>query len=79
MEYSGAMSITLPLAEMTVEEKLEVMEQIWDDLTAGGNDIVPREWQDVVLAMREKAIEEGTNELVDLDTAWAELTSKRKT
>ena len=71
------MGITLPLAEMTVEEKLEVMEKIWVDLTAGGNDIKPPEWHAVILAMREKSIEDGTDEFIDMKTARAEYYKKR--
>ena len=78
VKYAGRMGIALPLAEMTVEEKLDVMERIWDDLTSKGNDWAPPDWHAVVLALRQKGIDDGTDELIDLDTAWADLTAKRK-
>lgn len=52
VKYAGRMGIALPLAEMTVEEKLDVMERIGDDLTSKGNDWAPPDWHAVVLALR---------------------------
>ena len=71
------MGVTLPLAEMTVQEKLDLMEQLWADLRANGDWESP-EWHEVILAKRLKGIEDGTEEILDLDEAWAELEERRR-
>lgn len=78
VEYSEAMDIRTQLAEMTAEEKLDLMEQLWDSLTASGKDWEPPDWHMADLAEREKRVEAGTNELLDLDTAREELKRRRE-
>ena len=48
------MDVTLPLAEMTVAEKLRVMEALWDDLTRHED-----EWHLEVLRERRRQVEAG--------------------
>lgn len=67
------MGITLPLSEMTVQEKLDAMEQLWDDLTAKGKSWEPPAWHGSIVKARMRGIEDGTEEILDLDDAWAEL------
>jgi len=61
--------ITLPLDKMTVAEKLEVMELIWEDLAKNPNDIPSPEWHAEFLRGREEAIANGTDWFIDLDEA----------
>ncbi len=53
------MPTTLPLNEMTVAEKLQVMEAIWDDLCRRGESIPSPAWHGDVLAERERLVAEG--------------------
>ena len=46
------MNITLPLKEMTVEEKLQLMEAIWEDLSQHAAQIPPPAWHAEELAAR---------------------------
>jgi hypothetical protein len=61
------MDLTLPLNEMTVAEKLRVMEMLWDDLSRNPEDIPIPAWHEEVLAVRRKQIEEGQAKFIPLD------------
>jgi hypothetical protein len=63
------MPISLPLKEMTLEEKLQAMESIWDDLCAHAERMPSPDWHGEVLAGREAAIERGEGQFEDWDTA----------
>ncbi len=63
----------LPLDQMTVEEKLEVMEEIWADLCRKPDDVPSPAWHGEVLADREAALERGEEEILDWDEAKARL------
>ncbi|MDZ7785491.1 MAG: Fic family protein [Halioglobus sp.] len=55
--------------DMTVEEKLQVMETIWDDLSQHANEMPPPAWHGEVLAEREAAIDRGEESFNDWDVA----------
>lgn len=61
------MKVTLPLAEMTPSEKLETMEQLWDDLCRDPEDVLSPDWHGEVLANREQRIEDSHAQFVSLD------------
>lgn len=63
------MNITLPLKDMTIEEKLQVMEAIWDDLSRNSDQLTPPGWHKEALALREAAIERGEETFEDWETA----------
>ncbi len=67
------MTITLPLKEMTVEEKLQLMEAIWDDLSQNAEQIPPPPWHGQVLAALEEAIQRGEETFEDWETAKKSL------
>ncbi len=62
------MDIGLPLDRMTTEEKLLVLEQIWDDLCGRPSEVPSPPWHEEVLKGREKRVQEGASRFVD----WAE-------
>ncbi len=66
------MSTTLDLDQMTTEEKLTAMEEIWDDLSRRGDVPVPR-WHKDILDERQRLIDEGKAEFVDWETAKAQI------
>jgi hypothetical protein len=61
------MHIDLPLNEMAVAEKLELMEILWDDLSRNSEDIPSPDWHGEVLAERERLIEAGETKFLSLD------------
>lgn len=63
------MSISLPLKEMTIEEKLETMEAIWEDLSQHADEMPRPAWHGALLAEREAAIARGDGTFEDWDIA----------
>ncbi len=64
--------MTLPLDKMTKEEKLQVMEDLWVDLTKNESEYPSPDWHKDVLKLREKRISEGKEEYKD----WEEVKKK---
>ncbi len=60
--------MTLPLDKMTKEEKLQVMEELWIDLTRNENDYPSPDWHQDVLELREKRVLEGKEEYLDWES-----------
>ncbi|MEW6169002.1 MAG: addiction module protein [Pseudomonadota bacterium] len=63
------MSITLPLKDMTVEEKLQLMETLWDDHSRNAEQLQPPAWHAEALAEREAAIARGEEQFEDWEAA----------
>lgn len=63
----------LPLHEMTVEEKLRLMEALWEDLSRNSDDWDSPAWQEVELKEREKDIAAGRETFTDWEQAKIEL------
>ena len=61
------MKVVLPLDQMTVAEKLDLMEILWDDLSRNPGDIPSPDWHGEVLAERERLIEAGETKFLSLD------------
>jgi Putative addiction module component. len=54
---------------MSIEEKFQTMENIWDDLCKKADNISSPPWHEKVLNDRENAISNGYNVFVDLHSA----------
>jgi hypothetical protein len=67
------MPYSLPLDKKTVEEKIRVMESIWDDLCARADSLRSPSWHQGLLAERESAVERGEDAFEDWDTAKADI------
>lgn len=66
------MATELQLDQMTIEEKLRVMEALWDDLCC--RDAVPvPQWHRDILDERSRLIEEGKAEFIDWETAKKQI------
>ncbi len=63
------MSNLLTLSEMTIEEKLYTMEQLWDDLCHRVPEMESPEWHLTELGKRETALQNGETEFIDWETA----------
>ena len=55
------MGESLPLEQMTIEEKLRLMERLWDNLIQDPETIPSPAWHEQVLKDREVMLCEGTD------------------
>ena len=67
------MSLEIPLASMSVTEKLVLMENLWADLSRKPEDIPTPEWHGEVLAARIEAVRNGRTQFVDWEDAKRRL------
>jgi hypothetical protein len=70
------MQISLPLNEMTKEEKLRVMETLWTDLTKSEEEFISPGWHEDVLKAREERIKSGREGYKDWEVAKKELRNR---
>jgi len=63
------MRFNIPLDQMSVEDKLQVIEINWADLAGTPEDIPSPSWHEDVLRAREKRISEGTTNFMDIAEA----------
>jgi hypothetical protein len=71
--YLNLMSMTLPLHEMTVPEKLRIMEALWEDLSRNADALESPGWHETVLQEREKRIVTGQTSFSDWERAKADI------
>jgi len=67
------MKAELPLAQMTLAEKLQAMEVLWADLSERAADEAVPAWHAVVLAERERRLAAGEERVLDWDEAKRQL------
>ena len=67
------MTVSLALKDMTVVEKLQVMEAIWDELSRNADDVPSPDWHRDPLSEREAAIVRGEVKFEDWATARKKL------
>jgi hypothetical protein len=65
------MAITLPLNQMTVQEKLALMEILWEDLARTPEAIKFPAWHKQVLGEREARVASGEARFIDWEEAKA--------
>ena len=63
------MHFSIPLKQMSVEEKLLVIEDVWADLAGTPENIPSPPWHADVLYAREKRIFEGSSHFLDIAEA----------
>lgn len=63
------MSTLFQIDQMTLEEKLRVMEALWDDLCQHEEDVPVPLWHKELLEERERMVEEGKAQFLDWETA----------
>ncbi len=63
----------LPLDEMTVEDKLQAMEAIWESLSADPAAIESPAWHEEELRERERKIASGEARFIDWEKAKADI------
>ncbi len=67
------MQVSLPLGEMTKEEKLRAMEELWKDLTKDEQEFISPNWHEDVLKAREERVKSGQEQYEDWETAKKKL------
>jgi len=63
------MPITLPLQTMSIEEKIEVMESLWDDLCGTAGSTLSPDWHGSILTARKAALKAGEDQILNWETA----------
>lgn len=63
----------MDIENMTIEEKLQAMELLWDDLCRNAADFVTPEWHKDVLAQREERLRNGKERILDWEQAKKEI------
>lgn len=61
------------LKEISIEEKLRIMELLWDDLCRNKPDFQSPHWHGDILKAREKSLNEGKDKFVDWEQAKKEI------
>jgi hypothetical protein len=67
------MATTLDLGTMTTVEKLRLMEDLWQNLSADDQKLESPAWHGDVLAERDRLIESGEEKYVDWEIAKKQL------
>ena len=67
------MSVSLPLHEMSVPEKLRVMEALWEDLSRNSDALESPKWHEAALKERKARIATGQTSYTDWERAKKEI------
>ena len=67
------MRIQLPLDQMTLADKLDLMESLWTDLSRHPTELPSPDWHRDVLVERKRLADEGKLEFLDWETAIRDL------
>lgn len=70
------MRVLLPLKEMTVSEKIGIMEEIWSDLSRAEEGYCPPDWHDRILGERSRLAESGEVGFTDWETAKKQINGR---
>lgn len=67
--------MNIKLNELTVKEKLIVMETLWNDLCQNLPDMSSPDWHKCILEEREQMLKEGKDHFIDWDEAKKDILS----
>ena len=67
------MTTTLDLKRMTTAEKLRLMEELWQNLSAEDQNLESPAWHGDILAERERLSQSGEEKYVDWEVAKKQL------
>jgi hypothetical protein len=67
------MAVPVDLQQMTIPDKLRLMEALWKDLSRGEVNITSPGWHGDVLAERDRLIESGQESFLDWEIAKKKL------
>lgn len=72
------MLATLPLKEMSLEEKFLTIETVWDDIVHNSPNFPSPSWHEKVLKERDAKIKSGEDQLIDWEIAKKSLRDSLK-
>jgi hypothetical protein len=72
------MTVELPLAQMTVEEKLHALETLWCDLCRDEQNIPVPQWHKDLLDERERLVRDGNAHFDDWETAKTRISKRAR-
>ena len=70
------MAAPVDLQQMSIPEKLRLMEDLWRDLSQNEGTVASPLWHGEVLEEREKRLASGQDKLLDWETSKQELRAK---
>ena len=70
------MSATVDLQQMSVPDKLRLMEDLWRDLSRNERELASPEWHGMVLEDRERKLASGEDSLMDWEAAKRQQRAK---
>ena len=70
------MSTLLQIDQMTMAEKLRIMEELWDDLRSRAASVPVPQWHKDLLDERERLIETGEAQFGEWETAKKRITTR---
>ena len=70
------MANTLPLDKMSVEEKIQAMESLWEDLCSRAEGVSSPAWHGDVLSERDAMYQSGDDQFEDWDAAKRNIKNK---
>ena len=70
------MSTHLEIEQMSIAEKLSLMEQLWDDLRARAEGVPMPQWHKDLLDERQQLIQNGEAQFEDWQTAKKRITEQ---
>lgn len=69
---------TIALETLSIEEKIQMMESLWDSLCATTSQVASPSWHGDILAAREQAIHDGSDRFEDWENAKEALRNQAK-
>lgn len=67
------MPVDLPLHQMSLPSKLELMEALWDDLSRTPDKLESPEWHESVIQERRERLQSGEEKLTDWEAAKQDI------
>jgi putative addiction module component len=67
------MNISKPVEEMSVTEKIQLMESLWNELCHNADNIQSPAWHEAVLAERAESLQKGEDAFQDWESAKSDI------
>ena len=72
----NSMATVLNIEQMTLEERIRAMEELWQSLSRRQEDVPVPEWHKGLLDERRRLVESGEAQFVDWETAKQQITDE---
>ncbi len=67
------MDITVELDKLTIEEKIQIMEAVWEDLCKNVENFKPPDWHQGILQDREQRVNRGESQFTEWGQAKKQI------